>query len=168
MKNSKLIYIFTLIICLTVLIYSFITIYNKWYEESADFEKLSENQVETQMQLERETFLFEHFPVLAEPFDYDILYDSLENQNVSKEKLKNYLDSNLFNKISINDCRVDYVLVDSNEYDEYTKYNYVAYFYDEEYYKRNKNKDINQAKLRININLIEYYPGSYKIEIPMN
>lgn len=168
MKNSKLIYLFVLTICITVLIYSFFTISNKWYENSADFEKMEVKQVEKQIQLERETFFYEYFQVLVEPFNYDLLYEKLENKNLTKENLKNYLQTNLFSKIAIKDCRVDFVFVDSKKYDEYTKHNYIAYFYDEEYYKSTKNKDTSKAKLGFNISLNEYYPGNYKIEIPIN
>lgn len=174
MKNngkSKIKILFTIIfiIFFAILIFSSFYLYNKWYSISRDYTYMTKEETDLIEQDNIFAFIYDSFPILLEPFDYNQAYENLVNKNeISKQGFKEYIDKKVLNKINIRKCTIDYQLISQSNLEDCVEYNYIAYFYDKDYYKNNTKKEVENSIAKININVISYYPGSYKLEIPIN
>lgn len=174
MKNNeqnkmKIFLIIIFIICFGILAFSSIYLYNSWYNVSRNYHYMTKTETDLLEQNNRIAFIYRSFPILIDPFNCEKVYESLVNKNeISQQDFKEYIEQNILSKINVRRCTIDYQLVSQSALKDGVKYNYVAYFYDKDYYANNLIKDIEKAKVKMNVNVITYYPGNYKLEIPIN
>ncbi|MDO4282641.1 MAG: hypothetical protein Q4D02_03315 [Clostridia bacterium] len=166
MKNKLRIIIFLgFIFTIIIYIYQF----NSWYSVYGKYDSPKKEDMELIISSKRKEFINNNLLFNSDEYSLEKLYNTLSSNSKMNYKNVNefsdHINQSIISKIDPGEDMLEFEYISEEKEDTYTRVKYKVYVMNISYYREAQFKYFGNAKFSYDVDILEYSPLKYEIEI---